>query len=93
MTKFTPSSVLGTKPSIVINHLNQLGRITDATARAQYGSFRLADAIYRLRNDKAHLVPKGKVIVTVHREDLMGNEFAEYRLVDKALAREFAHAA
>lgn len=74
-----------TKPQLVIDHLTVIGRITDATARAQYGTFRLADAIYRLRTDKKHLVPAGKTIVTKLREDLMGNTFAEYRLVPENL--------
>lgn len=81
-----------TKVQIVAHHLETLGRITDATARAQYGSFRLADAIYRLRHERSDLLPPGKVIITVPREDLMGNLFAEYRLVDRALAGGAAHA-
>jgi hypothetical protein len=68
---------------VVINHLKVLGRITDATARAAYGTFRLADAIYRLRREAAHLVPKGQTIVTLPRTDVAGNLFAEYRLVTK----------
>lgn len=75
-----------TKVQIVAHHLKELGRITDATARAQYGSFRLADAIYRLRHERPDLLPKGKIIITVDRVDLMGNAFAEYRLVDRELA-------
>lgn len=71
-----------TKPQIVIHHLRQIGRITDAQARAAYGSFRLSDAIYRLRTDCKHLVPAGQKIVTIIRTDVAGNEFAEYRLVD-----------
>jgi len=84
-----------TKPQIVAQHLKMLGRITDATARAAYGSFRLADAIYRLRHDpKAQrLLPKGHTIITVPRVDVMGNPFAEYRLVPAAQAeRSRAHA-
>ncbi|PZR36062.1 hypothetical protein [Caulobacter segnis] len=72
-----------TKPEIVINHLRKDGRITDAVARAAYGSFRLADAIYRLRTDRTDLVPKGMQIVTIDREDVAGNRFAEYRLIPK----------
>lgn len=72
-----------TKPYLVIEHLKSIGRITDATARAAYGSFRLADAIYRLRGDAAALVPKGKKIVTLRRTDAVGNCFAEYRLVQE----------
>lgn len=74
-----------TKPRIVIDHLKGIGRITDATARAAYGSFRLADAIYRLRNEAAALVPTGMKIITRNRQDAVGNIFAEYRLVPENL--------
>lgn len=74
-----------TKPEIVIAHLKEIGRITAATARAAYGDFRLADAIYRLRTDKAHLVPAGMEIVMLPRYDVARNLFAEYRLVPKGL--------
>lgn len=70
-----------TRTEQVIDHLIRVGRITDATARAQYGSFRLADAIYRLRRERNDLVPKGQAILTVNREDVNGTPFAEYRLV------------
>jgi hypothetical protein len=67
----------------VIDHLQLTGRITDATARQQFGAFRLADAIYRLRRERKHLVPKGKAIITVPRIDVNGTPFAEYRLVQE----------
>lgn len=69
------------RPDQVLTHLKAHGRITDATARHQFGAFRLADAIYRLRTDLKTRVPKGKGILTVTREDLNGTPFAEYRLV------------
>lgn len=72
-----------TKPELVMDHLKVLGRVTDATARAAYGSFRLADAIYRLRTSHRDLVPETHSIITVPRYDVAGNLFAEYRLVDK----------
>lgn len=75
-----------TRAKQTITHLSLLGRITDATARAQYGAYRLADAIYRLRTTRRDLVPQGKRIITVTREDLNGTPFAEYRLVSEALA-------
>ncbi len=78
-----------TKIEIVANHLRELGRITDATARAQYGALSLPMAIYALRHRRPDLLPKGKVIITVPRVDLMGNTFGEYRLVDRELS---AHA-
>jgi len=73
-----------TRPQQVIDHLIAVGRITDATARAQYGSFRLADAIYRLRGRKRRLVPEGFKVITVERTDVNGTLFAEYRLTPEA---------
>lgn len=70
-----------TRVQTVIEHLLDLGRITEATANHQYGRFRLADVIHRLRNERKDLVPKGFAILTVNREDRMGQQFAEYRLV------------
>ncbi len=75
-----------TRAEQVIDHLVRVGRITDATARAQYGSFRLADAIYRLRRERKDLVPQGQAIITVDREDVNGTPFAEYRLVPESQA-------
>jgi hypothetical protein len=76
-----------TRPQIVIGHLLSIGRITDATARAAYGSFDLAHAVWRLRGNAKHLVPEGMEIITMDRYDAMGNLFAEYRLVPKGLPR------
>lgn len=75
-----------TRPEQVIDHLIRVGRITDATARAQYGSFRLADAVYRLRTRLTRLIPEGQAIITVPREDVNGTPFAEYRLVPESQA-------
>lgn len=65
----------------MVTHLLAHGRITDATARQQFGAFRLADAIYRLRRGKRHLLPKNTKITTLTRLDLNQTPFAEYRLV------------
>lgn len=75
-----------TRTTQVLTHLQAHGRITDATARHQFGAFRLADVIYRLRGPKKHLLPKGKAIITVPRRDLNETVFAEYRLVEEAHA-------
>src|SRR3546814_17893701 len=55
-----------TRPAQVIDHLIRVGRITDATARAQYGSFPLADAVYRLRPRMSRPLHKG--MTPVERE-------------------------
>ena len=75
-----------TRPEQVIHHLIAHGRITDATARHQFGAFRLADAIYRLRGDRKALVPADFKVISVIREDLNGTPFAEYRLVPETQA-------
>lgn len=72
------------RPEQVIDTLQRVGRITDATARAQFGSFRLADAIYRLRTRRKDLLPAGMTILTVPREDVNGTPFAEYRLIPES---------
>ena len=75
-----------TRAEQVIHHLIAHGRITDATARHQFGAFRLADAVYRLRGERNDLVPHGFEIISVPREDLNGTPFAEYRLVPETQA-------
>ena len=71
---------------IVAAHLLQRGHISEGSALVEYGRFRLGDAIFRLRNEKAHLLPTGKEIVTMHKQDTQGNHYGEYHLVDTKAA-------
>ena len=72
---------------IVAEHLAIRGHISEGTALIEYGRFRLGDAIYRLRNEKAHLLPPGKEIVTIHKQDTQGNRYGEYHLVPEGTQR------
>lgn len=67
----------------VAAHLIQRGHISEGSALVEYGRFRLADVIHRLRNERADLLPKGHVIVTLHKHDTQGNAYGEYHLVPK----------
>jgi hypothetical protein len=70
----------------VASHLIQRGHISEGSALIEYGRFRLADVIHRLRTDRTDLVPDGMEIVTVHKQDTQGNRYGEYTLVEKKSA-------
>lgn len=65
----------------VAAHLLQRGHISEGSALIEYGRFRLADVIHRLRNDRSDLVPEGFEIVTIHKQDTKGASYGEYHLV------------
>jgi hypothetical protein len=44
----------------VAAHLKQRGHISEGSALIEYGRFRLADVIHRLRNDRKDLLPRGR---------------------------------
>jgi hypothetical protein len=67
---------------IVAEHLKQRGHISEGSALIEYGRFRLADVIHRLRNDRSDLLPEGKEIVTIHKQDTQGQNYGEYHLVE-----------
>lgn len=68
-----------TRPQQVAAHLLRHGKITPGEAIIEYGRFRLADAILKLRGPKKHLI-LGKRIVTHQKFDSQGNPYGEYRL-------------
>lgn len=70
----------------VAAHLKQRGHISEGSALIEYGRFRLADVIHRLRNDRSDLLPSGTEIVTIHKQDTQGNPYGEYHLVQSASA-------
>lgn len=72
------------KAVLVAKHLIRFGKITQVSAQAEYGSFRLSDAILRLRNEDSDLIPAGKTIKTVMKRDASGHPYGEYQLVAKA---------
>ena len=72
-----------TKTEMTMDILLQHGRLTEAMGHAVHGRYHVGGAIYRLRNQDRDLVPAGKEIVTFMRVDVNGNEFAEWRLMDR----------
>lgn len=86
----TPSGPRRSRVETVAAHLKQRGHISEGSALIEYGRFRLADVIHRLRHDRADLLPPGKEIVTVHKKDTNGNAYGEYTMVttQAAAARE-----
>ena len=58
----------------VMNHLEQHGTITSWEAITNYGITRLADVVYKMRND-------GVVVVTETAESDKGNKYAIYHLM------------
>lgn len=72
-----------TKTELTMDILKEHGRVTEAMGWAVHGRYHVGGAIYRLRTCDRDLVPTGKMISTTMRVDVNGNEFAEWRLVDK----------
>jgi hypothetical protein len=72
------------KAILVANHLKRHGHISQGSATMEYGSFRLSDAILRLRNEDSDLIPDGMRIKTVMKRDASGHPYGEYQLVKKA---------
>ena len=70
----------------VIDHLKARGHISQGSAFVEYGSFRLSDAIYRLRGVDADLVPAGTEIITATKRDTQGKPYGEYHLVPTAVS-------
>ena len=71
----------------VAAHLVARGHISEGSSLIEYGRFRLADVIYRLRKERQDLLPEGMEIVTIHKQDTQGNPYGEYHLVPKAAQR------
>lgn len=74
------------KAILVAKHLKRHGHISQGSATMEYGSFRLSDAILRLRNEDNDLIPDGMRIKTVMKRDASGHPYGEYQLVKKVAA-------
>lgn len=74
----------------VAEHLKQRGHISEGSALIEYGRFRLADVIYRLRTDRKDLIPEGKEVITINKQDTQGNPYGEYHLVETRAAAQRA---
>ena len=61
-----------TQSEMILNHLQQWGKINPLQALKDYGCFRLSDRIFNLRK-------AGYIIVTERKKNgVKGNTFAEY---------------
>lgn len=65
---------------LVLNYLQSFGPITPLKANSEFGVWRLASVINRLRND-------GHNILTLTRRTYSGRQFAEYHLVNGQYSR------
>lgn len=77
-----------TRIETVAAHLASRGHISEGTALIEYGRFRLADVIFRLRRERSDLLPEGMEIVTIHKTDTKGAPYGEYHLVPTASAAQ-----
>lgn len=77
-----------TRIETVAAHLARRGHISEGSALIEYGRFRLADVIHRLRNERADLLPPGMEIITIHKTDTKGASYGEYHLVPTASAEQ-----
>jgi hypothetical protein len=60
--------------NLVLNYLKQYGPISPLKAQSEFGVWRLASVINRLRSD-------GHQIITINRRTFSNRQFAEYHLV------------
>lgn len=90
MTNVVPMRRLSRIETVAL-HLAQRGHISEGSALIEYGRFRLADVIHRLRNERTDLLPEGKEIITLHKRDTQGNPYGEYHLVTTKAAKVRQH--
>lgn len=76
-----------TREEQVMTTLKARGHISEATGFAEYGRIQVASAIWRIKNRKPHLIPAGKQIVSVEKNDTQGKRYVEWQLRDKPVMR------
>lgn len=64
-------------------HLVKKGSITQLEAIGVLRVFNLKGRIHELRTTHKHLLPEGKTVVTVMKQDSTGKSYADYVLVDE----------
>jgi hypothetical protein len=69
-----------TREEQVMNTLRAKGHISEATGFAEHGRIQVASAIWRIKNQKPHLIPEGQRIVSVEKADSNGNRYVEWQL-------------
>lgn len=72
-----------TREQQVMQILQERGHITEATGMAVLGRMHVAGAIFRIKNQKPHLIPDGYQIVSVDKTDTLGNRYVEWQLVEQ----------
>lgn len=72
-----------TREQQVMAILIRRGHITEATGMAELGRVQVASAIWRIKNNKPHLIPNGMIIKSVEKHDVGGNRYVEWRLVEE----------
>lgn len=72
-----------TREQQVMAILSRRGHITEATGLAELGRVQVASAIWRIKNQKPHLIPAGMQIVSVEKKDVGGNRYVEWQLVEQ----------
>lgn len=72
-----------TREQQVMAILIRRGHITEATGMAELGRVQVASAIWRIKNNKPFLIPTGMEIISVEKQDVGGNRYVEWRLVEE----------
>lgn len=73
-----------TREEQVISILQRRGHISEGTALVELGRVQVASAIWRLKNQKSHLIPAGQQIVSVRKVDSAGKRYVEWQLAKAA---------
>lgn len=73
-----------TREQQVMAILSRRGHITEATGFAELGRVQVASAIWRIKNKKPELIPAGMKIISIEKNDVGGNRYVEWRLVEKS---------
>jgi hypothetical protein len=71
-----------TREQQVMAILSRRGHITEATGMAELGRVQVASAIWRIKNLKPAMIPDGMQIVSIEKQDVGGNRYVEWRLVE-----------
>lgn len=77
-----------TREQQVMAILSRRGHITEATGMAELGRVQVASAIWRIKNQKPHMIPEGMEIVSREKKDVGGNRYVEWQLREKTGADE-----
>jgi hypothetical protein len=71
-----------TREQQVMAILMRRGHITEATGMAELGRVQVGSAIWRIKNKRSSLIPNGMEIRSVEKQDVGGNRYVEWQLVE-----------